>query len=334
MNASGLFNAWCGTFSLMTHSPTPSAATQRSTPRTAREALAAYCDYLGNERDASPHTIDAYARDIGRFIAFLTDYLGQEPMVTDLQTLAQTEVNAWRSAWRESDDPSPATLNRALSAVRAFFTFLDRRLDAPNAKIRLVKSTKQTRRLPRPVSPDAAKSLVDEAAAQDVAPWIAARDAALIALLYGAGLRISEALSLTDADIPAPDILRITGKGGKVRLTPLIPAVREALDEYARLRPFIHDPDSPLFRGVKGGGLNSRIAQLLMQRLRLALDLPETATPHALRHSFATHLLSNGADLRAIQSLLGHASLSTTQIYTSVDEVRLKAIHKAAHPRG
>ena len=310
------------------------AHTHAATPRTARQALATYCEHLRKERDASPHTVEAYLRDISRFLAFLQDYLGQEPMITDLETLDETDINAWRSAWRDREDPSPATVNRALSAVRAFYKYLDRRLDAPNPKIGLVRSQKKARRLPRPVAEDAAQTLIEEAAEQDVEPWVAARDAALVSLLYGAGLRISEALSLTDADIPAPDVLRIKGKGGKVRLVPLIPAVREALNEYAEQRPFINDPDSALFRGVKGGAMSPRIGQLLMQRLRYALDLPETATPHALRHSFATHLLANGADLRAIQTLLGHSSLSTTQVYTGVDEARLKAIHKAAHPRG
>ncbi len=319
---------------VMMSTPSAPAHTYENAPRTARQALAAYCDYLQKERDASPHTVEAYARDIGRFIAFLTDYTGCEPMVSDLATIDQMEVNAWRSSWRDESDPSPATLNRALSAVRAFYTFLDRRLDVPNAKIKLVKSAKAPRRLPRPLATDAAQSLLTEAADQDIEPWVAARDTALISLLYGAGLRISEALSLTDAAIPAPGVLRIVGKGNKVRMAPLIPAVREALNTYAEERPFVRDVDGPLFRGVKGGAMSPRIAQLLMQRLRLALDLPDTATPHALRHSFATHLLANGADLRSIQTLLGHSSLSTTQIYTGVDESRLKTIHKAAHPRG
>lgn len=314
--------------------PAPPLTSTDDRPRTARQALSAYCGYLEKERDASPHTIEAYARDIGRFIWFLTDYLGHEPMMPDLVALGETDINAWRSVWRSADDPSPATLNRALSAVRAFYHFLDRRLDAPNPRIKLARSAKRARRLPRPLAAGDAKTLVRAAADQDIAPWIAARDAALITLLYGAGLRISEALSLTDADLPAPEVLRIHGKGGKIRLAPLIPAARAAIDEYARLRPFVRDPQGKLFRGVKGGPMSPRIGQLLMQRLRLALGLADTATPHALRHSFATHLLANGADLRAIQTLLGHASLSTTQIYTGVDEARLKAIHKAAHPRG
>ncbi len=314
------------------------AHTSIDTPRTGSQVLAAFIAYLREEKRASAHTVDGYQRDVAHFLRFLTDHLGAEAMVEDLAQLAPSDVRAWLYQRREVDGLEAASLNRALSAVRAFYRFLDRRLDRPNARVGLVKAPRRPRRLPRPLTEDAARKVSAEAAFQDNAePWVNARDAAVIALLYGAGLRISEALTLSDAHHPAPDVLRITGKGGKVRMVPLIPMVRDAMDDYARQRPFALDPADPeatLFRGVKGGPLNPRMIQRLVERLRIQLDLPDTATPHALRHSFATHLLANGADLRSIQSLLGHASLSTTQIYTGVDAARLKAIHKSAHPRG
>ncbi|MEM8921058.1 MAG: tyrosine recombinase XerC, partial [Pseudomonadota bacterium] len=306
------------------------AHTSSNAPRTGLDALTAFAAYLTEERRVSTHTLDGYRRDVAHFLGFLTRHLGGEPHVHDLQNVTAADVRAWLADRRASDGLEPASLSRALSAVRAFFRFMDRRLDAPNAKIQLVRGPKRRQRLPRPVAEDAARAMLDDAADQDEAPpWVAARDAAILSLLYGAGLRISEALALTGADNPAPETLRIVGKGGKVRLAPLIPAVCAAIDDYVRLRPFaLGGVDDPLFRGVKGGALNPRIIQRLVERMRLALDLPATATPHALRHSFATHLLANGADLRAIQTLLGHASLSTTQIYTGVEASRLKAVHK------
>ena len=313
--------------------PALTGADPAQEPRTAREALAAYVDYLRSERRASPHTISAYQRDIAGFISFLTEHIGEEPRLPDLTELAVADFRSWITA--RTDDLSAASVNRGLSAIRSFFKFLDRRYDRANPRVRLVHTRKRARRLPRPVAENAARRLIAEAAAQDdVAPWVAARDSAVICLLYGAGLRISEALSLTDDVIPAPDVLRVDGKGGKVRLTPLLPLVREALDAYAKLRPWPKIDGEPFFRGVKGGALNPRMIQRLIENMRRAFDLPETATPHALRHSFATHLLANGADLRSIQTLLGHASLSSTQIYTSVDAERLRAVHRAAHPRG
>ncbi len=313
---------------ISTHTHTHSHA-----PNTASQALYAFVEHLTHERRMSEHTIDGYRRDVGNFLGFLVNHLGGEAHVNDLVNLTPSDVRAWLAFRRANDDLQATSISRALSAVRAFFKYLDRQLDKPNARIQMVKAPKRPQRLPRPVSQEIARNLLKEVENQDIEPWIAARDAAMIALMYGAGLRISEALSLTDADIPARDILRIQGKGNKVRLVPLIPAVRDALNVYYEKRPFLRDEEGPLFRGVKGKKLNPRIIQKLIEKLRISMGLPDTATPHALRHSFATHLLANGADLRSIQTLLGHASLSSTQIYTGVEADRLKAIHKAAHPR-
>ncbi len=313
---------------------TDTAPSHPHAPRTGSQALAAFVAHLEHERRMSEHTVDGYRRDVANFLSFLTDHLGGEAHVNDLAALSPADVRAWLAQRRALDDLTPASISRALSSLRAFFRFLDVKLDKPNARLQLVRAPKRTRRLPRPVTEVAAKDLISEAQDQDAPEWIAARDVAVLSLLYGAGLRISEALTLTDSAIPAPEVLRIRGKRDKVRLVPLIPAVRDAMNAYFEIRPFVRDNDGPLFRGVKGKQLNPRIIQKLIERMRIVLDLPETATPHALRHSFATHLLANGADLRAIQTLLGHASLSTTQIYTGVEADRLKAIHRAAHPRG
>jgi integrase/recombinase XerC len=237
-------------------------------------------------------------------------------------------------AQRRRDGLSDASIARLLSSIKALYRWLGRTYDIENAEIAYLQGPKRPQRLPRPVSIEAAKDLIEEAGTDpDSEAWINARDAAVLSLLYGAGLRISEALSLTGGDIPAPERLRIAGKGGKVRIVPLIPVVRKAVDTYASLCPYNLGRNDALFRGAKGGALNPRLIQGLVQKLRAVLGLPDTATPHALRHAFATHLLAAGADLRAIQTLLGHASLSTTQVYTGVDAERLRDVHAAAHPR-
>ena len=304
-------------------------------PRSGVEALRSFISHLSHERQLSEHTFSAYRRDVASFLSFLIEHLGHDPFVSDLAKLDHQDLRAWISYRRDKDGLSAASANRALSAVRGFYAYLDKQFDVSNSRVKLVESARQPRRLPRPVSRDAAKDMLLSTGAQneDQPEWVNLRDAALIALMYGAGLRLSEVLSLSDDIIPAPKVLRIKGKGGKVRMVPLLPAVREAIDTYANARPFAENEDRSLFRGIKGGTLNPRIVQRLVERLRNMLDLPHTATPHALRHAFATHLLGNGADLRSIQVLLGHASLSTTQVYTGVDEARLKAVHKAAHPR-
>lgn len=297
------------------------------------ETLAAFTAYLQNERRMAAKTVEAYQSDLAGFFGFLRAHLGEEPVPQCLGRLRARDVRAFL-AQRRRDGLSDASIARLLSSIKALYRWLGRAHDIENAEIAYLQGPKRPQRLPRPVSVEAAQDLIEEAASDpDAEAWINARDAAVLSLLYGAGLRISEALSLTGADVPTPERLRIAGKGGKVRIVPLIPAVREAIDAYADVCPYALGRADPLFRGAKGGALNPRIIQGLVQKLRGVLGLPDTATPHALRHAFATHLLANGADLRAIQTLLGHASLSTTQVYTGVDAERLRDVHTAAHPR-
>jgi len=259
--------------------------------------------------------------------------MDEEPGPTTLAKLSARDVRAFL-ARRRRDGASDASIARGLSAIKGLYRWLEREHGLKNADIAFLEGPKRPRRLPRPVSVPAAKDMITSAEADASEPWVGARDAAVLSLLYGAGLRISEALGLTGSHVPGPETLRITGKGGKVRLVPLLPAVRQAIDQYAAIAPFTFSATGPLFRGVRGGPLNPRIIQGLTQRLRGALGLPDSATPHALRHAFATHLLAGGADLRSIQTLLGHASLSTTQVYTGVDADRLAHVVREAHPRG
>lgn len=297
------------------------------------DALPAFLAYLGAERRMAAKTVEAYGSDLSGFFGFLRVHLGKEPTLGALASLKARDLRAYLAA-RRRDGLSDASIARLLSSIKALYRWLSRAHGLENAEIGYLQGPRRVRRLPRPVSVDAARDILHEAETEvEAEPWIGARDMAVMSLLYGAGLRISEALSLTGAHVPAPERLRITGKGGKVRLIPLIKPVREAIDAYASLCPFALTKSGALFRGAKGGALSPRIIQARMQLIRGALGLPETATPHALRHAFATHLLANGADLRSIQTLLGHASLSTTQVYTGVDSGRLRAIHAAAHPR-
>ena len=297
------------------------------------DTLAAFTAYLSDERRMAEKTVEAYRSDLAGFFGFLRVHLGEEPTPKALGGLRARDIRA-HLAQRRRDGLSDASIARLLSSIKALYRWLGRAHDIHNAEVAYLQGPKRPQRLPRPVSIEAAKDLLEEAETDpDAEPWINARDAAVLSLLYGAGLRISEALSLTGADLPAPERLRVRGKGGKVRIVPLIPAVREAIDAYAGLCPYALTKSGALFRGAKGGALNPRIIQGLVQKLRGVLGLPDTATPHALRHAFATHLLAAGADLRAIQTLLGHASLSTTQVYTGVDASRLREVHAAAHPR-
>jgi integrase/recombinase XerC len=303
---------------------------------TATEALQEFTVWLETERRASDKTIEAYQRDIANFIAFLVEHLGQEPHVSDLARLSRHDVIAWLAKRRSQDNLAASSRARAASSLRAFFKFLDRRLDSANARAMMFETPKRPHRLPRPLPESLAPKAIEiasESEGEDVPEWVLARDAAILSLLYGAGLRLSEALGLTGKDVPAPESLRVLGKGRKVRLVPLIKPVRDAVNAYVKLCPYAAAPDEPIFRGLRGGPLNPRLVQRLMEKLRFKLGLPETATPHAMRHSFATHLLANGGDLRSIQALLGHASLSTTQIYTGVDAARLMKVHAEAHPR-
>jgi integrase/recombinase XerC len=297
------------------------------------DVLPAFLDHLTRERRMAVKTVEAYGSDLSFFLAFLRVHMGGEPAPSMLADVRARDIRAYL-AERRREGLSDATVARILSSIKALYRWLDRAHGINNAEVGYLQGPRRPQRLPRPVSIDAARDLISEAESEpDQEPWIGARDAAVLSLLYGAGLRISEALSLTGADVPAPERLRIKGKGGKVRIVPLIPAVRDAIHVYADICPWALTRDKPLFRGAKGGPLNPRLIQGAMQRMRGYLGLPETATPHALRHAFATHLLANGADLRAIQTLLGHASLSTTQVYTGIDSSRLREVHAAAHPR-
>jgi integrase/recombinase XerC len=297
------------------------------------DVLPAFLSHLGNERRMAAKTVEAYGSDLAGFFGFLRGHLGEEPTLKALSRLKARDLRAYLAA-RRRDGLSDASIARLLSSIKALYRWMSRAHGLENAEIGYLQGPRRAPRLPRPVSIDAARDILHEAETEpDAEPWIGARDLAVLSLLYGAGLRISEALSLTGAHVPAPERLRITGKGGKVRIIPLIQPVREAIDSYASLCPYALTKSGALFRGAKGGALSPRIIQARMQLLRGVLGLPETATPHALRHAFATHLLANGADLRAIQTLLGHASLSTTQVYTGVDSSRLRAVHAAAHPR-
>jgi integrase/recombinase XerC len=289
---------------------------------------------LGGERRLADKTVEAYGRDVGQFLVFLTAHLGAPPRIADMAELRTADIRAFM-AERRNGGAGSRTVARGLAGIRSLIGFLEREGRANGAAIRAVRAPKQSRSLPKPISMPAALNVVSVDNALDDEPWIAARNAAVLALLYGSGLRISEALGLTRGEAPrsANDMLRVTGKGGKTRVVPVLPAVAEAIADYLRLCPYTAGPTGPLFLGARGEVLNPRIVQRAMAKLRGALGLPDTATPHALRHSFATHLLANGGDLRSIQELLGHASLSTTQIYTGVDTARLLDAYDKAHPR-
>jgi len=302
----------------------------------ARREAAAWLVMLARERRLSPKTVEAYGRDLRQFLTFLTVHLGEPPPIPGLIALKPRDIRAFLAARRQEGIES-RSLMRQLAALRSFARHLDREGHGMAPAFTAIRSPKAEKRLPRPLSTASALAVTDaESRAGDVRePWVLARDAAVLALLYGAGLRISEALGLTrqDAPIGSADSMTVTGKGQKVRSVPVIPAVRGAVEDYLKLCPYYLPPQGPLFVGAKGGPLSPRIIQLAVVQLRGALGLPESATPHALRHSFATHLLARGGDLRAIQELLGHASLSTTQMYTKVDAARLLTVYDAAHPR-
>lgn len=297
------------------------------------DILNAFLDHIRDERRLADNTVEAYRHDLSSFNGFLMGHLGAMPGASDYAELSARNVRAYL-AKRRHEGLSDASIARILSSIKALFRWLERAHGLANAEIAYLEGPKRRRHLPRPVSAPAARDMIAAAESTDAAPWVGARDSAVLCLLYGAGLRISEALALTGRDVPAPAQLRVVGKGGKVRIVPLIPAVRSAMDAYSACVPFAIGPDEPLFRGVRGGGLHPRIIQGAVARLRGTMGLPETATPHALRHAFATHLLAAGGDLRAIQTLLGHASLSTTQIYTGIDAEGLSNVVAAAHPRG
>jgi integrase/recombinase XerC len=292
--------------------------------------------HLGNERRYSPKTLEAYRRDVEQFLEFLTEHLGGAPSLKDLAALKPADVRAFLAA-RRAEGIGSRSLMRTLAGVRGFARYLERNGKGKVGALAAVRTPKIGKTLPRPLSVTAARQVGDAEllSGEATAPWVHARDAAVLALLYGSGLRISEALGLKRADFGAGgrDAITVTGKGCKQRMVPVLPQVQKLVADYVGLCPYDLPPDGPLFVGAKGGPLSARIIQLSMARLRGALGLPETATPHALRHSFATHLLARGGDLRAIQELLGHASLATTQIYTEVDAERLIEAYRNAHPR-
>jgi integrase/recombinase XerC len=301
----------------------------------AADALLAWLDHLSHERRASPRTVEAYADAVRRYLVFLEQHRGGPLSLQDLGEITAADVRAYLAVRRQGPRGlAPRSVAQTLSAVRGFHRFLDRRLGVTSPGVELVRGPRVKPSVPRPVSEDQARGLIGEAGADpELEPWEAARDVALLTLLYGCGLRISEALSLTLRDAPLGPTLKVVGKGSKTRVCPVLPIVRQALDDYARRMPFALEPGDQLFRARRGGPFSPRHAQALMQKLRSRLGLPDRATPHALRHSFATHLLGAGADLRSIQELLGHASLSTTQRYTAVDAAGLLAAYAKAHPR-
>jgi integrase/recombinase XerC len=299
----------------------------------AAEALRkAWLEQLAHERRASPHTLRAYGDDVARFVGFQAGHLGGPVTRKALAELTPADIRAFITA-RRSEGLGSGGVQRALAAVRSFYRFLAREGILENAAPRAIRTPRLARRLPRPLSPEDAVRAIAVAGAQNIA-WLAARDAALLTLLYGAGLRIGEALSLKRGDVPLGASLTVLGKGRKERSVPVLPAVAEALKAYAAQIPFAGAPASPLFLSRRGRPMRPREAQALMQRLRGALGLSERATPHALRHSFASHLLQGGGDLRSVQELLGHASLSTTQVYTQIDTRQLLETYRSAHPRG
>jgi integrase/recombinase XerC len=300
--------------------------------RSPEELQKIWLSALKHERRASPNTLRAYGDDVGRFLAFQRGHLGGPVTEQALKKLRPADIRAF-IATRRSEGLGAGGVQRALAAIRGFYKFLAREGILENAAPRAVRTPRLKRGLPRPLSEVDAQRAIDEAGEHDV-EWLGARDAALLTLLYGAGLRISEALSLKRGDVPLAETLTILGKGRKERVVPVLPLLREAIGDYAAKIPFTAAPSTPLFLSRRGKPMSAREAQALMQKLRGRLGLTERATPHALRHSFATHLLQGGGDLRSVQELLGHASLSTTQTYTAIDMRQLMETYQNAHPRG
>jgi integrase/recombinase XerC len=301
-----------------------------------RAQAIAWLEAMAKERRLSPKTVEAYGRDLRQFLAFLGRHLGEPASIAGLIALKPRDVRAFLAA-RRAEGVESRSLMRQLAGLRSFARHLEREGHGTASAFSAISSPRLDRTLPRPLAPSAAVAMTrtDLRADDARAPWVLARDAAVVALLYGAGLRISEALAIKrrDAPVAATDSVTVVGKGGKMRSVPTLPAARRAVEDYLALCPYVLEPEGPLFVGAKGGPLSPRMIQYAVAEMRGALGLPESATPHALRHSFATHLLTRGGDLRAIQELLGHASLSTTQMYTKIDAARLMSAFDAAHPR-
>ncbi|WP_323777822.1 tyrosine recombinase XerC [Leisingera sp.] len=297
-----------------------------------RDALQLWLERLAGLEDASANTLSAYRSDVSAFLVFMTAHSGGPQGLGALARITTADMRAWMASERGSGTGA-RSLARKLSAVKNFYRWLAEREGFEPAAVLLARSPKFQKKLPRPLAPEAAKAVLETVELQSQQDWVAARDVAVVTLLYGCGLRISEALGLKGGAAPLPPVLRILGKGRKERVVPVLPAARDAVARYLELCPHPQEAGAPLFRGVRGGALNPRQIQGVMARTRAQLGLPATATPHALRHSFATHLLEAGGDLRAIQELLGHASLSTTQAYTAVDTTHLMEVYMRAHPK-
>lgn len=297
-----------------------------------RDALQVWLESLSALAGRSENTTNAYRRDVTDFLAFMTLHHSERQGLAALDRISVSDMRAWMAQQRDSG-VGARSLARKLSAVKSFYRWLAEREGFEPTAVLSTRAPKFTKKLPRPLAEDAARAMIETVELQSSSDWVAARDVAVVTLLYGCGLRISEALSLTGADAPLPETLRIVGKGDKERIVPVIPAARQAVDRYLELCPHPQSATAPLFRSVRGKALNPRAIQGVMAKARMQLGLPATATPHAMRHSFATHLLSAGGDLRAIQELLGHASLSTTQAYTAVDTARLMEVYNRTHPK-
>ena len=297
-----------------------------------RDALQTWLQGQAALQGSSDATVQAYNGDVAEFLAFMSEHKGAPQGLGAIAKVTVSDMRAWMAHTR-AGGLSPRSLARKLSAVKGFYRWLAEREGFEPTAVLSTRAPKFTQKLPRPLAQDAARAVLDTVELQSETPWVAARDVAVVTLLYGCGLRISEALGLQGTDAPLPPVLRILGKGGKERLVPVLSAARDAVDRYLDLCPHPVDAERPLFRGVRGGSLNPRLIQGVMARTRMQLGLPATATPHALRHSFATHLLEAGGDLRAIQELLGHASLSTTQAYTAVDTAHLMEVYARSHPK-
>lgn len=297
-----------------------------------RDALQHWLQGMRALNGAAETTLTAYQGDVAGFLAFMTLHSGAPQGLAALSQISTSDMRAWMARERNSGIAA-RSLARKLSAVKSFYRWLAEREGFEPTAVLAARAPKFQKKLPRPLAEDAARAVIETVELQSTTDWVAARDVAVVTLLYGCGLRISEALGLTGKAAPLPDSLRILGKGGKERLVPVLPAAKEAVARYLQLSPHPLEADKPLFRGIRGGALNPRQIQGVMAQARAQLGLPATATPHALRHSFATHLLEAGGDLRAIQELLGHASLSTTQAYTAVDTAHLMEVYNRSHPK-
>ena len=298
----------------------------------ARDAMQSWLATQKALQGASDHTVTAYSHDLSEFLAFMSEHKGRTIGLAPLLRISVSDMRSWM-AFIRNHDIGARSLARKLSAVKGFYRWLAEKEGCDPTAVLSARAPKFQRKLPRPLAPDAAQDLIDTIDLQSQTPWISARDQAVVTLLYGCGLRISEALGLCGRDIPIGQTIRILGKGRKERIVPVIAPAREAVIKYLDLCPFPMEPQTPIFRGVRGGALNPRAIQRVVASVRMQLGLPATATPHAMRHSFATHLLNAGGDLRAIQELLGHASLSTTQAYTAVDTTRLMEVYNQTHPK-